>query len=328
MPGLAVWTDAASGEAVRYADVRSWGRVWVAAGEPTGAADGRRAVAERFERAAREAGARALWFGVEAPSRIAAERPSVVVGAEPVWAVARWGSIVADKRSVRAQIARARNKGVEAERWSAARARASPELRAVLAEWLRTRGLPPLAFLADPHVLDAPGDRQFWIARRRGAVVGYLVLRPGPEAYVEWIIRGPAAPNGTAALLLDAAVRAMPEAGTFTLGLVPLSTFAPPSDAAPSLPVRALLWWTRAHATRFYNFGGLERFKAKFVPDRWRPLHLVTDGRPVSIFTFHAVAAAFADGSPTAFVARALAAAVRDEARGAAGWLRRRLSSR
>ncbi len=327
-PGLQTWTDAASGATVAYVEVRSWGRVRVAAGEPTGPARQRPAVAAAFERDAREAGARALWFGIEEPAHIGSGRPSVVIGAEPVWRVRRWPEIVAAKRSVRAQIARAHNKGVVVESWSAERASATTELRDVLAAWLANRGLPPLAFLASPFVLDEPGDRRFWIARQGDAVVGYLALHPGKESFVEWIIRRPDAPNGTAALLLDRALRQLPEGGAFTLGLVPLSTYAPLSETAPSLLVRGLLRWTRAHATRFYNFTGLERFKAKFLPDRWRPLHLVTDGRPISIFTFHDVAAAFAaPRGPTRFVARALADAVADEADTAARWLRQRLSA-
>ena len=132
----------------------------------------------------------------------------------------------------------------------------------------------------------------------------------------------------TAALLLDTALR---DSGSpaFTLGMVPLSTHAPLSDTTPSLLVRALLTWTRAHATRFYNFGGLERFKAKFVPDRWRPLHLVTAGRPITVFTFHDVAAAFAaPRAPTRFVGRALLDAAVQEAHDATEAARDRLSSR
>ena len=302
-PGLHVWSGPAGG-AVRYADVRSWGRVWLAAGGPEGPAEGRRATAAAFERAARDAGARPLWFGVERPQEIGEGRPSVVVGAEPVWQTRRWAGVVAEKRSVRAQIRRAANKGVTARPWLAVRAQASPELRALLAAWLSTRGLPPLSFLASPFVLDEPGDRTFWVALVAGAPVGYLVLRPGDETLVEWIVQGRAAPNGTASLLLDAAVRSLPASGAFTLGLVPLSTRATASGPAPSWPVRALLAWTRAHATRFYNVDGLERFKAKFVPDAWRPLWLVTDGRPVTVRTFHAVAAGFAAPlGPARFVA-------------------------
>ena len=325
MPGLATWRGP-SGTEVAYVEVRSWGRVRVAAGGPSGPPAERVRAAEAFERDARLSGARALWFGVEDPADVGVNRPSVVIGAEPVWDAGRWAEVVEGKASVRAQVNRARNKGVAVERWPAERARASDALRAVLAGWLDRRGLPPLAFLADPFVLDEPGDRRFYVAVRDGRVVGYLALVPGDEAFVEWIIRAADAPNGTSALLLDAAVRDLPPDAPFTLGLVPLSTHAPLSERAPSLPVRALLAWTRAHASRFYNFGGLERFKAKFVPDRWRPLHLVTDGRPVSIFTFHAVAAAFAaPRGPTRFVARALVDALAEEAQSGARWLRQRL---
>jgi len=129
--------------------------------------------------------------------------------------------------------------------------------------------------------------------------------------------------------LLDAAVRSLPAGSTFTLGLVPLSSFAPLSEAAPGLLVRGLLAWTRAHATRFYNFEGLERFKAKFVPERWRPLHLVTDGKRITPLTFHAVAAAFAaPRGPARFIAEALLDAVAEEGRRGRDRLRGMLSSR
>ena len=298
---------------VAFVRVRSWGAVWVAAGQPSGPASGRQAAALAFERGARESGARALWFAVETPDEIAPGRPSLVIGAEPVWTASRWPEIVAVKASVRAQIRRAVNKGVAVERWESGEP-VAPLLRPVLDEWLSTRGLPAMAFMASPFVLDEPGDRHFWIARLDGAVVGYLALVPGDEAFVEWIIQTRAAPNGTAALLLDHAVRALPREASFTLGMVPLSTMAPQSATPPGPMVRVLLAWTRAHATRFYSFTGLERFKAKFVPDHWRPLYLVTDGRPISMLTFHAVAAAFASPlGPTRFVTRALRDAVRDE---------------
>ena len=322
---MQTWTHA-SGATVRYVEVRSRGRVRVCEGAPDGPLADRPDAAEAFEAQTRADGARVLWFAVEHLRDLGRTRPSVVVGAEPVWEAGRWAEVVGSKSSVRAQIRRAQNKGVEVERWPAERVPASAELREVLAEWLGTRGLPPLSFMASPFVLDEPGDRQFWIASQRGRVVGYLALRPGDEAFVEWIIQRRRAPNGTAARLLDAAVRSLPAHTGFTLGLVPLSSHAPLSADAPPLPVRVLLAWTRAHATRFYNFGGLERFKAKFVPDRWRALHLVTEGRPVTVWTFHAVAAAFAaPRSPARFVARALADAAWNEARAAAEWLRQRV---
>lgn len=327
MPGLTTW-HGNDGATVDYVSVHSWGRVWVTAGAPSGPEAHRPIAAAAFEADAKAEGARALWFAVEHPGDIDPARPSLVIGADPVWDAGRWPEMVARKASVRAQIRRAANKGVVVRPWPRERIQSSAALRSVLSGWLDRRGLPPLAFMADPFVLDVPGDRRFWVATREGAVIGYLALLPGEEVFVEWIIQRRGAPNGTAALLLDTALRDE-GAPAFTLGMVPLSTHAPLSATTPSLTVRAMLAWTRAHATRFYNFGGLERFKAKFVPDRWRPLHLVTDGRPISIFTLHTVAAAFAaPRGPTRFVARALADAVVDEAQNATDAVRHRVSWR
>ncbi|MGB3543138.1 phosphatidylglycerol lysyltransferase domain-containing protein [Rubrivirga sp.] len=312
MPTLQEWRGD-DGAVVRYTPVRSFGKVWVAAGLPSSS---RTNDVVAFERAAAVENARVLWFAVESPEFIDGSRPSIVIGAEPVWSSSRWDEIVSSKRSVRAQIARARNKGLEVEQWDSARVSASAELRTILEDWLSRRGLPPLSFMANPYVLQAPGPRTFHVAVLEGEPVGYLAMVPGDEALIEWIIQHRRAPNGTAAMLLDAAVRSLPHDSTFTLGMVPLSSYAPLSTERPGPLVRALLSWVRAHATRFYNFEGLERFKAKFVPDYWRPLWLVTDGRPINVLTFHAVAAAFSSSrGPTRFVARALGDAVLEEAR-------------
>lgn len=327
MSSLSTWRGDHGAE-VKYVEVRSWGRVRVAAGAPTGPVEHRPQAANAFERDARQSGARVVWFAVEDPADLGPGRPSVVIGAEPVWLAGRWPEVVENKSSVRAQVNRARNKGVEVEEWPTERVRASPDLRRVLADWLDRRGLPPMSFLADPFVLDEPGDRRFLVACLDGQPVGYLAMHVNDEAFVEWIIRSRAAPNGTSSLLLDAALRRVAPEVPFTLGLVPLSTFAPLSEHAPDVLVRGLLKWTRAHATRFYNFDGLQRFKAKFLPDAWRPLHLVTDGRPITVFTFHDVAAAFAaPRGPTRFVARALADAAVEEVRTAGRWLRERVPS-
>ena len=319
-PGLVRWRrpDAL----VAYAPARRapWGgAAWVAGGEPV-CPPGRHAeVAAVFEAEAAAGGAVACWFGVERPflEALGEGHGRLVVGAEPVWDPARWDALYAAHRSIRGQVSRARNKGVEAEPWAGA---AAP-LRRVLAEWLARRGLPPLGFMADPLVLDGLGARRVIAAVRGGEVVGYLLLAPVPARdgrFVEWVIQGDRAPNGTAALLLDRAFRlAADERAAFvTLGLVPLSSHAPASHPAPSPLIRAGLAWMRAHARRFYNFEGLERFKAKFRPDAWEPVWLATSAPRVTAGTLYAVADAFSrDRSPVRLVGRALADAVADEAR-------------
>jgi phosphatidylglycerol lysyltransferase len=88
------------------------------------------------------------------------------------------------------------------------------------------------------------------------------------------------------------------------------------SDREP-LWVRTLLGWLRAHGRRFYNFDGLDRFKAKFQPDRWDPVFAVVDRARVSPRTLYAIAGAFSGGSPILLLMRALGRAARAEA----GWL-------
>ena len=318
-PEMRAWTTS-DDAGVAYVPARRWPlgpRVRVAAGDPLAPRDALRAVAAAFEDAAAAQGEGVVWFGASAA--LGTGRAGLVLGAEPVLDASRWAETVRQKASLRAQIARARNKGV--------RVRALPDdaslatYRPILAAWLGTRGMPPLHFLAQPSVLDAPGDRRFWVAERAGTAVALLALCPvgaRPAALVEWILRRPDAPNGTASLLVDAAVRAEAERGTrdVSLGLVPLSTRAPLSSAAPSLPAQAALAWTRAHARRFYRFDGLEQFKAKFQPARWEPVYLFTTQRRVDLGTLYAVADAFAGPrSPERLVARALTDALADEAR-------------
>lgn len=318
-PQFCRWADGES--AVAYVRAHRWpggGPVWVAAGEPIGPlADVERA-ARAFAVSAQRAGARALWFGAERPERLGRGWVPLVVGAQPVWRAGRWPDVLASKPSLRAQVNRAVNKGVRVEEWEAARAGASPALRRILRAWAARRGMPPLSFLADPFVLDRLVDRRPFVAVQSGVPVAYLVLAPIPARgawHVEWLIRAPHAPNGTASLLLDAAFRAVGAADRVTLGLVPLSTYAPLSDPAPGPAVRALLAWTRAHGRRFYNFEGLERFKAKFQPDVWEPLYLVGDA-PAGLDTLYAVADAFAGPrGPLRLVGRALADAAVDETR-------------
>ncbi|HEX9950979.1 MAG TPA: phosphatidylglycerol lysyltransferase domain-containing protein, partial [Rubricoccaceae bacterium] len=204
-------------------------------------------------------------------------------------------------------------------------------VRDVLRFWLTTRGMAALTFLADPHVLGAPGDRRAFVARDpAGRAVGVLWLAPIPARrgwLAEWIWRGEGAPNGVTDGLLDVAVRTVAREGAMvvSLGLVPLSTFAPTSGAPPSPAVRALLAWTRAHARRFYRFDGLERFKAKYRPEAWVPLHVVAPGERIALRTLVAVADVFTgERGLVRHVGGALARAVADEVKG----VRRHLAER
>ncbi|MEM7353860.1 MAG: DUF2156 domain-containing protein [Acidobacteriota bacterium] len=249
----------------------------------------------------------------------------ILLGAQPVWDPASWEGILRHKASLRAQLNRARNKGVVAAEWPRDRASENPRLHRCLEEWLETRGLPPLHFLVEPETLGRLYDRRVFVAEQGSAAVGFLVASPIPARngwLIEQIIRGRAAPNGTAELLVDAAWRALAAegAGYVTLGLSPLSRRSGVAPPRQHLWLRGLLAWIRAHGLRFYNFEGLDAFKAKFMPDHWEPVWAITSERRVNLWTLYAIAQAFGKMPPALLVTRALWRAVRKEAE----WLRRR----
>src|SRR5512140_1098859 len=93
----------------------------------------------------------------------------------------------ARRASVRAQLHRARNKGVTVTQWSAERAENCPVLGQLLGEWLRGLGLPPLHFLIETDTIALTRDRRIFVAARRDVAVAYLVASPVP-ARKGWLI--------------------------------------------------------------------------------------------------------------------------------------------
>lgn len=321
-PGIAHWFSAGGDAVIGYTHHRG---VYVVAGAPACAAGRLPGVVAEFEREVRANGSHVCYFGagerLEAVLRHDGSRAVVVLGANPEWDPADWPAIVARRASLRAQLNRARNKGVTVSEWGAARSRGNPELWRCLREWGATRGLPPMTFLVEPRTLDRLDDRRVFVAQRDGRVVGFLVASPIPQRQgwlVEQLIRGRGAPNGTNELLLDAAMRALAAGGArvVTLGLSPLSRRAGLNDAVNPAWLRWVLGWIRAHGRRFYDFDGLDAFKAKFQPRRWEPVYAIADQRRALPRTLFAIAAAFSGGSPLWFVARAMLGAARTEA----GW--------
>ncbi len=334
-PGIAHWFAPAGDAVVGY--VRAAG-VRVVAGAPVCAPERLADVAAAFERDAATAGDGVCYFGAEARLdalyRDSPTHARALLGAQPAWDPARWADGVAGHASLRAQLNRARNKGVRVVEWTPRDAGASPALRRVLAAWLGSRGLPPLHFLVEPATLDRLDDRRVLVATRGEAhaedVVAFTVLSPVPARdgwLVEQFPRAPGAPNGTVELLLDAAVRAVAADGAryVTLGLAPLArpglVGAPEPDPRDPLWLRLAFRWVRAHGRRFYNFAGLEAFKAKFRPAWWEPVYAIARGEGFSPRALYAIAAAFGARSPVALVGAALARALGDETR----WAMRRL---
>jgi phosphatidylglycerol lysyltransferase len=328
-PGIRHWY-AARGDAVIGYVVQAGVRV--VAGGPVCAAERVDDVVREFGEDARSCGERVCYFG--AGSRLerrlvpTGQWSAATLGAQPSWDPASWAGIVARRASLRAQLNRARNKGVRIEEWDARRGETSEPLRRCLTEWLEGRGLPALHFLVEPQTLDRLDDRRLFVATRGGKVVAFLLASPVPARsgwLVEQIIRGRNAPNGTAELLLDAAMRWAHHSGAryLTLGLSPLSRHSRFDRRRMPAWLRLTLRLVRAHGRRFYDFEGLDRFKAKFEPDEWEEIVALADAPRFPPRVLWAIAAAFSQGSPLVLVGRALLRAVAQEVRWAAGALRR-----
>jgi len=82
-----------------------------------------------------------------------------------------------------------------------------------------------------------------------------------------------------------------------------------------------VLAWLRKHGQRFYNFDGLDAFKAKLRPDRWEPVFAVSNESRVSFRTLYAIASAFSGNAPVRLVSQALFKAAATEI----NWLRKRV---
>ena len=328
-PGFRRWLASEDKGLVGYVQHR---KACVAAGEPVCLTTISEEVTASFEQEMLNQKIRRIcWFCASAEF---AERfhdrsgySTIYIGAQPVWNPAHWHSIIANRASLRAQLNRAKNKGITVSEWTNQQAAGHPELERCLREWLESRPFPPLHFLVEPQTLYRLYDRRVFVAERQGRAVGFLVLSPIPRRngwLVEQFVRAHGAPNGTTELMIDHAVRMIANEGYeyVTLGLAPLSQRAGINAVNPPL-IRFLLGWIRLHGQRFYNFDGLDFFKAKFAPDYWEPIWAVSNESRFSLRTLYAVAAAFSNGSPLRGIIAALFKALQQEGT----WLAERLQS-
>lgn len=319
--GIEHWFAAAGDGLVGY--VRHKG-VRVVAGAPIGPKERLRSIVAEWEEASSAAGERVCYFGAADRLREAVGlqpgASTVLLGAQPVWDPSRWHGTVHAHRSLRAQFQRAANKGVVVSEWSAEKATDHPGLLRCLAEWLETRGLPPLHFLVEPETLHELGDRRIFVAEREGEAVGFVSMAPVPARngwLTEQFVRGFGAPNGTIERLLDTAIEAVALSGAeyVTMGLVPLADHGPQRRVSHPWWLRLLLPWVRAHGRRFYNFNGLDAFKSKFRPHAWEPLYAISNERVFSPRTLYAITEAFTARPPLVALGIGLVRAARQEAR-------------
>lgn len=318
-PGIQYWFSADAQAVIGY--VRYGAHVLVA-GAPVCSRESLASVVNEFETACSAQNRKVCY--VCAGHRLRDElagtglHSAVPIGAQPVWNPVEWTALVSARSSLRAQLHRAHNKHVTVVSLDPHRAAADPELAAVLKEWLRHRALPPLHFLTEPDALHGVvDDRLVLAARRHDKVVAYLVASPIPARngyLIEELVRSSAAPNGTSELLIDAAIRAFAKEGCsyVTLGLVALA-----ENVFKETPLwlRGLMYFARAHANRFYNFRGIEQFRARLHPSAWEEIYAISREPRFSLRTLYAIGGAFAGVSPWQAIGLGMWNALREELR-------------
>jgi phosphatidylglycerol lysyltransferase len=310
-PALSFWFNAEGDGVVGFIPYR---RVRVAAGEPACAPERRASFCRDFARDAARNNQRVCYLAAERPLVQALAgiggHAMVPIGAQPVWHPAALADVFRKTAALRYQLSRARNKGLTVSEWPVDRFNHSG-LERCLHEWLEEKPLPVLGFMTDPFLLQHMDGRRLWAAEKNGVPAGYTVLSPVPARQgwlVEQIVRGRNAPNGTAESLVAAAAHAVAaEASRFiTLGAAPLSRRGPRLSNNHPLWLRAITAWMRAHGTRFYNFQGLEHFKAKFKPQGWEPVYAVATEPRIRPATLYAVLGVFTAHSPLITLMHAL----------------------
>jgi len=296
-PGFLYWFDGRDGHqteaCVAYLDT---GRAWVAAGAPIAGPARAPEVALGFVAAAAAHRRRACFFGTEDRFATAAPFAAMRIGEQADWDPGAWDETVRGTRSLRAQIRRARAKGITVRPFDPHLfAEPAGELRAgvdrLIARWEAAHPMPPMGFLVQMHLHTELAERRFFAATTQGeTLVGFLSMVPVFARggwFVEDLVRAPEAPNGTAELLVDAAMRTAAAEGSryLTLGLAPLAGAVGPW-------LRAL----RRTGSPLYDFRGVQAFKAKLRPRGWAPIFISYPRGQSGIATVYDALAAFARG--------------------------------
>jgi phosphatidylglycerol lysyltransferase len=278
---------------------------WVAAGAPIAREEARGEVALAFAAAARAAGRRCCFFAAE--ERLLARTQGALrglhIGEQPVWDPRRWPDTLAIQPSLREQLRRARAKGVTVRKLETAELESGPARAAMTRlteEWLTTRRLSPMGFLVRLEPFTQPSERACFVAEQGGLLVAFAGVVPVPARagwFIEDLVRGRSAPNGTTELLIDAVMRWAGAAGTtwITLGLAPLAG-----------DVGRVLRLTRRVTKPLYDFEGVRAFKAKLRPDAWMPLYLAFPAAQNAFVSLLDGVSAFAPGGITRFTLRSL----------------------
>jgi lysylphosphatidylglycerol synthetase-like protein (DUF2156 family) len=312
-PGAITWTMPEVEGAIVYGE---FGRVWLAAGDPLAKPEDLKTLVQGFMTAA--AKARRIAAFVPATERFAREATqlglsAIKIGAAPYFDLKTWQPCGNSAKKMRAGVNRALRAGVRIESIDEFNDDLKKETTELCLQWLKTRRAATTfgwLLALDPY-LRAERKRMFAARDEHNRLVGLLAASPIPARdgwYLEDVLRGPDAPQGTADLLVFEALRRLKESGAAmaTLGTAPLAKEGDDVISTRDHPVieRALSLASKRLGA-FYNFEGLRRFKGKFVASWWESEYaLVQHGVLVPSRVAHALLRAIVPGGLKQLLAR------------------------
>lgn len=317
-PYFQYWFDPEAPGMVAY--YRAWG-TWVAAGAPVCPRDRISACALGFAAAAKRARHRACFFGTlqRFATELGDEAGSVKIGEQPWWNPQRWDEPKERRRSVGSQVRRAKRLGVSVRQIPAAEmqrqeSQSRQSAQSVIDAWQKSHRMATMSFVVYMDPFSFSDQRRYFLAEVQSGPeervpVGFLALIPiyaRDGWFLEDLVRGPGAPNGTAEALIDAAMRAIAEDGASyaTLGLSPLKNTNHSQCHQPRW-AKAIFTLSRRMLDPLYSFEGLAAFKSKFRPDGWEEVYLTGIPRVTPLMLL-SVLAAFARSRPAVFAGATL----------------------
>jgi len=285
-----VWISPDGCGAVPYTES---GGVWMVAGEPIAAeADLARITREFLTTAKRKRKAVAFLPATERFARAVAsdDLRIIKIGAAPFFDLTKWDPRGNSAKHLRAGINRARRAGVTVAEVTQLTCEFKGEVSRLMDDWGGSRRAGVrfgwLFQLLPFH--NAQLKRYFAARNAEGHLQGIIAASAIPARegwYLEDVIRGTDAADGTSDLLVFEAMRALAASGAkvATLGTVPLSTKGPQCiSRGRNRVVEKTLGFSRSKLTSLYNFEGLGQFKSKFVPCWWENQYVVvTKGRMI-----------------------------------------------
>ncbi len=311
-PGAQSWSIPDIDGAIIYGE---FGRVWLAAGDPLASRDEAAELAKQFAAFAKRRN-RVVAFVPTTAEFARAIVPNhftaVKVGASPYFDLPTWNPRGDSAKKLRAGVNQARRAGVEVEVIpEGVDELLKQETAQLCMRWLDSRraattfgwlvALDP--FLHSEH-------KKYFAARVNGKLVGFLAASPIPARkawYLEDVLREPEAPQGTATLLVVEALSALKAEGALlaTLGTSPLATDGPNDVPTEHRLAAKIMDITSRRLSGLYNFEGLRRFKAKFVPSWWESEYALAQ-RSVAMppRVGHAVVRALVPGGLTQLLTR------------------------